>query len=553
MAPPWSASAPRSSARAADSTDTGDIHAEPASRRRSDRRPAQGARRNDRHRRILDRRADFRGAARRAGGERLFPRRQRDLHPLRPCRLPRDPRSAAGRDARLHRTLCRAAGRHGARPVRRELGPGRDRRHRPHRQPLRRRRRPYLHRARGSRDPRAHAGNRQPGPRGEHARFRREGAGAAGRGAGVVDSAVVPLAPELSVVVPCYNERANVAPMVARLDAALSGIAWEAIFVDDNSPDGTAEAAREIARRDPRIRAIRRVGRRGLASAVIEGALASSADYVAVIDGDLQHDETRLPDMLAALRGGGVDVAVGSRHVAGGDATGLANAWRHRLSEAGIRLAQYSLPEKLTDPMSGFFMLPRPLFEHLAPRLTGQGFKILLDLLLSAPEPLRVREIAVRFHAREAGESKLDVLVLLQFAGLLADKMLGGVLPLRFISFALVGLLGVGVNLALLFLGRAVGMGFAAAETAATIIAMVFNFALNNAVTYRDQRLRGPRLWRGLVLFLAVCGVGAVANIGIARSLFAENLGWTVAGLAGAAIGVVWNYAVSATLVWRAR
>ncbi len=360
-------------------------------------------------------------------------------------------------------------------------------------------------------------------------------------------------APELTVVIPCYNERANVAPMVARLETALAGIAWEAVYVDDDSPDGTAEAVRAIARHDPRIRAIRRIGRRGLASAVIEGALSSSADYVAVIDGDLQHDETRLPDMLAVLREGGADLAVGSRHVAGGSNEGLAGSWRHRLSDTGIRLAQITLPVKLTDPMSGFFMLPRPLFERLAPKLTGQGFKILLDLLLSAPAPLRVAEVPVHFHAREAGESKLDVLVLMQFAGLLLDKMLGGMLPLRFISFALVGAIGVGVNVAALFAGRALGMGFATAQTAATLIAMIANFALNNAVTYRDQRLRGPALWRGLLLFLAVCSVGAVANIGIARSLFADRLGWTLSGLAGAAVGVVWNYAVSATLVWRGR
>ena len=358
---------------------------------------------------------------------------------------------------------------------------------------------------------------------------------------------------ELTVVVPCYNERANVAPMIARLSVALAGIAWEVVFVDDDSPDGTTDAVREVARRDPRVRGLRRVGRRGLASAVIEGALSSSADYVAVIDGDLQHDETKLPDMLAALRAGGCDLAVGSRHVEGGSNAGLANSWRRRLSDGGIKLAQYSLPVKLTDPMSGFFMLPRPLFERLAPRLTGQGFKILLDLLLSAPAPLRVTEVPVLFHARQAGESKLDVLVLMQFAGLLADKTLGGVLPLRFISFALVGAIGVGVNLGALWLGRGVGLGFGPAQTLATIVAMVGNFWLNNAVTYRDQRLRGPALWRGLVLFLAVCSVGAAANVGIAKALFAERFGWTLSGTAGAAIGVVWNYAVSATLVWRGR
>ena len=358
--------------------------------------------------------------------------------------------------------------------------------------------------------------------------------------------------PELSVIIPCFNERSNVRPLVARLDAALQGVAWEAIFVDDDSPDGTTAEARSLANTDPRVRCIRRIGRRGLSSAVVEGALSSSAAYVAVIDGDLQHDETRLPDLLNAVRAG-ADIAVGSRHVPGGDAAGLAGAWRHRISAAGTRMAQRALPVKLHDPMSGFFLLPRPLFERLAPRLTAEGFKILLDLVLSAPAPLRLVEVPCQFHARTAGRSKLDVLVLIQFGALLLDKLGRGLLPLRFVSFALVGLVGVGVHLTVLSAARWSGTPFTAAQLAATLVAMLVNFQLNNAVTYRDARLRGPALTRGLVLFLVGCGLGAYANIGVAQMLYSDHAGWTPAGLAGAAIGLVWNYAISATLVWRAR
>lgn len=360
--------------------------------------------------------------------------------------------------------------------------------------------------------------------------------------------------PALSVIVPCYNERPNVAPMIAKLDSALRGIDWEVIYVDDNSPDGTAAEVRRIARIDPRVRCIRRVGRRGLASAVIEGALSSSATYVAVIDGDLQHDETRLPVMLAELRSGQYDLAVASRHVEGGNNAGLANRWRHALSDGGIWLAQKILPVRLTDPMSGFFMLRRAMFEQLAPHLTGQGFKILLDLVLSAPTPLRVQEVPAEFHERVAGESKLDAQVMLQFAGLLLDKTFAGYLPLRFLSFAAVGAVGVMVHLTVLGLLReTTPLNFGGEQTIATLVAMVFNFELNNVITYADQRLRGPRLWRGLLLFMLVCGVGAVANIGIAKALYYSNTAWSVAGAMGAVIGVVWNYAVSATLVWRAR
>ncbi|HTQ70306.1 MAG TPA: glycosyltransferase family 2 protein [Acidocella sp.] len=356
----------------------------------------------------------------------------------------------------------------------------------------------------------------------------------------------------LTVVVPCYNERANVAPMVAALNNALSGIDWEVVFVDDDSPDGTSAAARELARDDARVRCIRRVGRRGLSSAVIEGALSSSADYVAVIDGDMQHDETRLKLMLQAVQGG-ADMAVGSRHVEGGDSTGLSSPLRVKLSETGIRVAQMLTHTNIHDPMSGFFLLRRELFEQLAGRLTGQGFKILLDLILASPRVLTIAEIPYKFRPRQAGESKLDVLVLAQFAGLLIDKALGGTVPLRFISFALVGALGVFVNILVLQAARAAGADFGAAQTLGTVVAMIANFQLNNQLTYRAQRLKGARAGRGLLLFLVVCSLGAYANIGIAKALYAENGHGLLAGAAGAAVGVVWNYAVSATLVWRVR
>nr|WP_158805678.1 MULTISPECIES: glycosyltransferase [unclassified Acidisoma] len=356
---------------------------------------------------------------------------------------------------------------------------------------------------------------------------------------------------ELSIVVPCFKERPNVAPMVERVAAALPGVAWEIIFVDDDSPDGTAAAARAIAAQDPRVRCIRRIGRRGLSSAVVEGALSSSAAFVAVMDGDLQHDQTALPTMLARLRAGGCDIAIGSRHALGGSNDGLSSAMRHRISNAGISIAQRVLPMQVSDPMSGFFMMPRPLFEEIAPRLSAQGFKILLDVILSAPRRLQLLEIPCQFHRREAGESKLDTLVMIQFAALLVDKGLGGVVPLRFVAFALVGALGMVVNLAVMLAGRASGLDFLTAEIIAIAIAMLFNFQLNNRLTYRTHRLRGARLLRGLVLFMIVCGLGAVANIGIATALYSDGHRGIAAAAIGAAIGVVWNYAVSSTLVWR--
>ncbi|MBE9603510.1 glycosyltransferase family 2 protein [Acetobacteraceae bacterium H6797] len=362
------------------------------------------------------------------------------------------------------------------------------------------------------------------------------------------------MALRLSVIVPCYNEAGNVAEMVRRLDAALAGVSWEVIFVDDNSPDGTAGIAKAIAGEDARVRCIRRVGRRGLASACIEGMLASAATHVAVIDGDLQHDETILPEMLARLESGEAEIAIGSRHVEGGDSSEGLSPIRQRISNLGGDLARAFIPSRVNDPMSGFFMLPRATLDALAPKLKGRGFKILFDILLAAGRPMKVAEVPYVFRQRFAGESKLDAGVLLDFLGQLIDRALFGLVPLRFLGFCAVGMVGLAVHLAVLWLvGEVPGARFGTAQWAATFVAMTVNFWLNNKLTYRDTRLKGPRLWRGLLLFYVVCGIGAAANNGIAVLMVRQGIaGWGLAGGAGALMTVVWNYAVSSTLVWRA-
>ncbi|NLI26473.1 MAG: glycosyltransferase family 2 protein [Acetobacter sp.] len=356
---------------------------------------------------------------------------------------------------------------------------------------------------------------------------------------------------EITVVVPVFREAANIRPLVAALEQALAGRLWEVVFVDDNSPDGTIDEVRALAEADARVRGIRRIGRRGLSSAVIEGALSSSARFIAVMDGDLQHDEERLGDLIDALAEDRCDIAVGSRHVAGGDNSGLSNAWRHMLSDTGIRMAQALMRVNLGDPMSGFFAVKRDYFNRIAPRLSGQGFKILLDLILSTPHRPRVLEIPCRFKPRVAGESKLDILVLFQFLTLLLDKLCGGWLPVRFLTFAMVGAIGVLVNLAVMTLLHFAGQSFIISQSIGTLAAMLTNFMLDNAFTYRDRRLKGVRFYGGLLVFILVSSIGGWANVGVAQLFSAEGGGLDEASVAGALIGVVWNYAVSSTLIWR--
>jgi dolichol-phosphate mannosyltransferase len=356
---------------------------------------------------------------------------------------------------------------------------------------------------------------------------------------------------ELTVVVPSFNEIDNVEPLIERLHSALDGIEWEVIYVDDDSPDGTAVKVRELAQTDPRVRCIQRIGRRGLSTAVIEGMLASSAPYLAVIDADLQHDEKLLPRMLATLKLDGLDIVVGSRYVAGG-ATGDWDKGRAVMSSIATRLARLVVAAEIADPMSGFFMLSRRAFERTARRLSGNGFKILLDLFASAPTPYRFKELPYVFGQRIHGESKLDSLVIWEYLMLLLDKRVGRWVPVRFVLFAAIGGSGVIVHLAALRLAL-IYLNFPVAQALGTVCAMTTNFLFNNMLTYRDQRLYGLKLINGLLSFYAVCSIGAVANVGIASAVFGEHYSWWISGLAGSAVGVVWNYAASSVFTWRRR
>lgn len=361
-----------------------------------------------------------------------------------------------------------------------------------------------------------------------------------------VDSA--PLA--LAVIIPTFNEVANVEALLSRLALVLADVAWEAVFVDDHSPDGTATLVREIARRNRQVRIVERIGRRGLSSAVIEGMLASAAPVLAVIDGDLQHDESLLPRLYQAIASGNADLAVGTRYAEGGG-LGSWDVRRARVSRWATQLGQRLLKAPLSDPMSGFFAISRESLMAAIPNLSGVGFKILLDLVASQPAPLRIAEMPYVFRNREAGESKAGALVAAEYLALLADKMIGRIIPLRLLSFLAIGGLGVGVHLTILGASLALGLGFLAAEIVAVGSAMSFNFALNNIFTYRDRRLRGWKMLRGLLSFYAVCSIGAVANIGIGAWVNAQDRSWWVAGLAGVLIGAVWNFAASAFVTWR--
>lgn len=362
-----------------------------------------------------------------------------------------------------------------------------------------------------------------------------------------------PMTLDLAIILPTLNERGNLAPLVERIDRAIRDAArWEVIIVDDDSKDGTADEARALALADPRVRVIQRIGRRGLASAAIEGFCATAAPFVAVMDADHQHDPALLPGMLAALKAGEAEICVASRFAEGASTAEWAAPEREKLSTYANAIARKITGVELSDPMSGYFMLSAATARALAPRLSAIGFKILLDLLATADEPMKVKEFPLNFAARREGESKLDRAILFDFLAGLYDKTLGRVIPTRFALFGTVGALGVVVHFAVLsVLLFALGERFAIAQTAAVLVAMSFNFWLNNWLTYRDKRLVGfVPLLRGWLGFIATCAVGAFANVAIATFMEGQGVFWALSALAGIVVGSVWNYALSSRFVW---
>ena len=368
---------------------------------------------------------------------------------------------------------------------------------------------------------------------------------------------------ELAVVLPTYNERKNLATMIDRLDKALKGVSWEAIFVDDNSPDGTSDEARNLSLRDPRVRCIQRIGRRGLASAAIEGMCSTAAPVVAVMDADHQHDPELLPLMLKAITSGEYDLAYASRFAEGASTEAWGRPDRVKASGFANKIANKVTGVDLTDPMSGFFMLQTKPLRADAHRLSGVGFKILLDILATVDTPLRVKEFPLNFAARAEGESKLDRTVVFEFLVGLYDKWLGRFIPTRFALFGTVGGLGAVLHMTVLALvlhlfGADFAMShypkeaaFITGQTIAAIVAMTFNFVLNNELTYADKRLRGfGPLMRGWAQFALTCAFGMIANIGASTALVRIGFHDYAAAIIGIVLASVWNFALSNKFVW---
>ena len=358
----------------------------------------------------------------------------------------------------------------------------------------------------------------------------------------------------LSVVLPTYNERENILPLLNQLLALKQPYQLELVVVDDNSNDGTAELVREFAHHEPRVRLIRRLGRSGLASAIKEGLLAATGDLAAVMDSDGQHEPAAIIEAVDKLRQNQLDLVAGSRFLNGAVIKGLS---QHRTGGSSVanRCARFSLPSSyshLTDYMSGCLVLNLESCLPNVYQVDVNGFKFLYELLAVSKGRLRVEEVPLMFQPRNNGNSKLDIAVLWDFLISLLHSISFRLLPRRAISFALVGSSGVMVQLIsteiLMSLGQ---LQFEEALPAAVVTAATSNYLINNALTFRAQRLSGLNLLRGLLKFLLVASLPVLANVGLATTFYKfvapNTLG---AQMAGILVVFVWNYAASSRFVW---
>lgn len=356
---------------------------------------------------------------------------------------------------------------------------------------------------------------------------------------------------QYAVIVPTLNEAGNVSELVRRLENILQGLDWEIIFVDDNSKDGTLEELYNLAKSKPYVRYLRRLGRKGLASACVEGMMSSNADYMAVMDADLQHDETKLPELFNALSTGQANLAVASRYTGDGG-TGEWSKSRVGISKLATWISRLFLKAPCSDPMSGFFALDREIIDKSAPKIQSQGFKILFDILSMPELDIRLKEIPYVFSSREIGESKLSSIVIVEFLWLLASKIFGRVIHTEFVLFCFVGFLGVFVHLLTVFIFfKQFSLSFVISQGIATLVAMTTNYLINNLLTFKDKKLHGKDFIKGYGKFVLACTVGALVNVAVANQLFESGLFWPLAAAAGTVVGAIFNYFFAKFTIWK--
>jgi dolichol-phosphate mannosyltransferase len=355
---------------------------------------------------------------------------------------------------------------------------------------------------------------------------------------------------KISIIIPTYNEKDNIAPLLSRIDKALAGYNYEVLVVDDNSRDGTIEAAEALADRYP-VKVLVRRNERGLATAVVHGLKSASGQIIGVMDADLQHPPEVLPDLIKAIQDG-ADMVVASRYIPGGGCPNWGLS-RRVISKVALMISHLLLPStrQVKDPLAGFFMFRRQSVDPA--RLKPIGYKISLEVMLIG-QFQRVVEVPYIFEERSAGQSKLNpgeqIDYLKHLFSLMARTGELGML----IKFMLVGLSGVVVNEGVYWLLTRFG-GLAAYDWLAVIIgievSIITNFILNDTFTFAKRRAGRSFIGR-LLRFNLICIAGAAIQWGLFM-LFTRVFGVydLLSNLIGIVVAFLWNYFVNRNWTWR--
>ena len=359
----------------------------------------------------------------------------------------------------------------------------------------------------------------------------------------------------VTFVLPTFNEKKNVKVIIDSINSLSHDFDCEIIVVDDNSPDGTGDVVKGLTYTYANLRIISRYGRRGLASAIKDGILSATGQFVVIMDVDGQHDTEIAIEMInRLLHSNSLDLVVGSRFSEGSQILGLGTkrSLGSKLANTFSRLSLNYKYRHLHDYMSGFFTLRYSSVSPYCKLIDIDGFKFLYELLSVSKGKLLIEEVPFRFMNRLDGSSKLDLAIVWDFIVSLIHSFFFRVLPRRMIAFGLVGCTGVLVQLLTSEALASLTMGsFAHTTTIAVCLAATWNYAVNNQITFASSRLKGLDFTVGLFKFMAVSSLPIAANIGIAtyfhQSLFASPV---LAQFAGIAVSYLWNYMASSKVVW---
>ncbi len=359
----------------------------------------------------------------------------------------------------------------------------------------------------------------------------------------------------ISIVIPTFNEVENIIPLLKNLTSLVNHFEYEIIVVDDDSPDGTSDEVNKYMKLNKRIKLITRIGRSGLSSAIKEGLIFAQGKYLLVLDGDGQHDPSFILQMLEEIKKNKSDIIIGSRFLNTSTLEGLSNK-RSLGSKIANKFARISLHRnysKLTDYLSGCFCLEKEITKKFIRKIEINGFKFLYELLSLSKGKLVVNEVPLIFKERRFGNSKLDVAIVWDFLISIIHNLTLRLLPRRAISFGLVGISGVFVQLFITsFLVEIFLIDFYNALPFAVVFAATSNFLINNQVTFRSDRLKNKALLTGLLKFLIVASLPVIANVGITTAFYKYISADTfIAQIAGIAIVYAWNYLASSSFVWK--